>query len=98
MAPTLFQGYDIGLKLRCTPPDARLKWQHELPVGIFVPFALALFLLWMDRLEIKVLHPHGSPEGNNAAAEITDLPLTSADAETPDPTGEAKNFLSSDEK
>lgn len=64
----------------------------------FVPFALALFLLWMDRLEIKVLHPHGSPEENNAAAEITDLPLTSADAETPDPTGEAKNFLSSGEK
>ncbi|WP_232240091.1 hypothetical protein [Corynebacterium ulcerans] len=52
----------------------------------------------MDRLEIKVLHPHGSPEENNAAAEITDLPLTSADAETPDPTGEAKNFLSSEEK
>ncbi|AIU90864.1 Hypothetical protein Cul05146_0271 [Corynebacterium ulcerans] len=64
----------------------------------FVPFALALFLLWMDRLEIKVLHPHGSPEENNAAAEITDLPLTSADAETPDPTGDAKNFLSSEEK
>ncbi|MBH5299955.1 hypothetical protein EU799_06475 [Corynebacterium silvaticum] len=58
----------------------------------FVPFALALFLLWMDRLEIKVLHPHGIPEENNAAAEITDLPLTSADAETPDPAGDAKNF------
>ncbi|AFM06577.2 hypothetical protein [Corynebacterium pseudotuberculosis] len=102
MAPTLFQAYDIAPTLAQNRTAYQLIRDYSDSISFllvfFVPLALALFLLWMDRLEIKVLHPHGIPEKNNAAADITDLPRTGTAEEGSDSTDNAKNFLSSEEK